>query len=209
MKDALWYVLVTALGIPIGGWILNLTTSRMSRNTSRETALLSAAQKRRDAEITLLRTAQDDLLEAATAVQSYVWYVDKNVRRRTTIDEEDWHTSREFVERAVVGAQRLRAIARTMPTAELGDAYIAVERLIMRVVRGSDDDDASDPWHDDVSGQQPDTITRAVQATADDIKHFYDTYPSELGSRPAAPQLAQVSSPRRAIPAGNDGAAGD
>ena len=94
--------------------------------------------------------AQTDLLEAATAVQSYVWYTDKSLRRKTTITEEDWHESRPLVERAVVGAQRLRTRARTMPTDELRDAYIAVERLIMKVVKGSDDETAPDPWHADV-----------------------------------------------------------
>jgi hypothetical protein len=132
--------------------------------------------------------AQTNLLEAATAVQSYVWYTDKSVRRKTTITEEDWHESRPLVERAVVSAQRLRAIARTMPTDELRDAYIAVERLIMKVVKGSDDETAPDPWHEDVK-TQPDTITRAVNATADEIKRLYDTYPAALSAGPASPQL--------------------
>ena len=87
----------------MGGWINSHVTARISRTTARETALLAAAQRRRDAEITQLRDAQTDLLEAATAVQSYVWYVDKETRLRTTIDVEDWHATREFVECAVVG----------------------------------------------------------------------------------------------------------
>ena len=189
MADAVWFLLITAIGIPVGGWINSHVTARISRTTARETALLAAAQRRRDAEITQLRGAQKDLLEAATAVQSYVWYVDNETRLRTTIDVEDWHATREFVERAVVGAQRLRAIARAMPSDELRDAYIAVERLIMRVIRGSDDEDAPDAWHEDVTGPQPDTVTRAVNATADAIKQLYDTYPAGVGTRPESPQL--------------------
>ncbi|MCV7359541.1 hypothetical protein [Mycolicibacterium fluoranthenivorans] len=189
MKDAIWFLLITALGIPIGGWISAYVNAQISRATSRETALLSAAQKRRDTEIAQLRDAQSSLLEAATAVQSYVWYVDKEVRLRATIDDEDWHASREFIERAVIGAQQLRALARTLPTTELSDAYIAVERLIMDVVRGSDEDDAPDAWHNDVSGPQPDTISRAVNATADAIKQLYDTYPAEIGEKPSTPQI--------------------
>ncbi|MCV7169192.1 hypothetical protein H7I41_04545, partial [Mycobacterium manitobense] len=142
--------------------------------TSKETALLSAAQKRRDTEIAQLRDAQQKLLEAATAVQSYAWYVDRDTRLRASISEEQWHASREFVESAVIRAQELRALARTLPTDELRDSYVAVERLIMRVVRGSDDD-TFDAWHEDVSGPQPDTITRAINATADAIKRLYDT----------------------------------
>jgi hypothetical protein len=72
---------------------------------------------------------------------------------------------------------------------QLRDAYIAVDRPIMQVVRGSDDDDAPDAWHEDVTGPQPDTITRAVNATADAMKQLYDTYPAELGTRPESPQL--------------------
>lgn len=189
MKDAIWFLLVTAVGIPIGGWISAYINAQISRATSRETALLSASQKRRDTEIAQLRDAQSSLLEAATAVQSYVWYVDREIRLRATIDDEDWHASREFIERAVVGAQQLRALARTLPTTELSDAYIAVERLIMDVVRGSDEDDARDAWHDDVSGPQPDTISRAVNATADTIKQLYDTYPAEIGEKPSNPQI--------------------
>ena len=178
MQDAVWFVLITVVGIPVGGSILTLVSDRLGRTTARKTALLAAAQRRREIEISQLRDAQTDLLEAATAVQSYVWYVDKKTRLRTTIPTEDWRESREFVERAVVGAQRLRAIARTMPTDELRDAYIAVERLIMKVVKGSDDETAPDPWHEDVAGPQPDTITRAVNVTADEIKRLYDTYPT-------------------------------
>lgn len=179
-----WYPLLTTIGIPvgiaIGGWIVSNISARISRTTARETALLAAAQRRRDAEISQLRDAQDDLLEAATAVQSLVWYVDKDTRLRTTISPDEWHENREFIERAVVAAQKLRAIARTMPTADLRDSYVAVERLIMEVVKGSDAEDAEDPWHRDVSGPQPDTISRAVIATADEIKRLYDTYPAEL-----------------------------
>ncbi|PJK21011.1 hypothetical protein [Mycolicibacterium goodii] len=189
MADAVWFLLITAIGIPIGGWINAQVTARISRTTARETALLSAAQRRRDTEIAQLREAQDDLLEAATAVQSLVWYVDKKTRLRTAISEEEWQDIREYVEPAVVAAQRLRSVARTMPTDELRDAYIAVERLIMRVVRGSNDENAPDPWHEDVTGPQPDTITRAVNATADAIKNLYATYPAELGMEPASPQL--------------------
>ena len=134
----------------------------------------AAAQRRSGAEITQLRDAQTGLLAAATAVQSYVWYVDKDVRLRTKIDVEDWHATREFVEPAVVSAQRLRAIARAMPSDELRDAYIAVERLIMKVIKGSDDPNAPDAWHEDVTGPQPDRITRAVNATADAIKRLYN-----------------------------------
>jgi hypothetical protein len=129
------------------------------------------------------------LLDAATAVQSYVLCVKKEIRVKTTIPEEAWPAAREFVERAVVGAQRLRAMARAAPSDELHDAYTAVADLIMRVVRGSDDPNAADPWEKDASGPQPDTITRAVNATADAIRELYDTYPAELGAKPASPQL--------------------
>ena len=94
MADAVWFLLITAIGIPVGGWINSHVTAHISRTTARETALLAAAQRRRDAEITQLRDAQTDLLEAATAVQSYVWYVDKETRLRTTIDVEDSHNTR-------------------------------------------------------------------------------------------------------------------
>jgi hypothetical protein len=50
----------------------------------------------------------------------------------------------------------------------------------MEVVTGSDDPNVPDAWNADVSGPQPDTVTRAVNATADEIKRLYDTYPSEL-----------------------------
>jgi hypothetical protein len=190
LQNAVWFVLITVVGIPVGGSILTYVSNHLNRTTSREAALLAAAQRRRDIEIAQLCNAQTDLLEAATAVQSYVWYVDNETRLRTTIPRENWDESREFVERAVVGAQRLRAIARAMPSDELRDAYIAIERLIMRVVKGSDDPNAPDPWNQDVTGPQPDTITRAVNATADAIKQLYDTYPAELGAKPVSPQLS-------------------
>lgn len=179
MKDAIWFLLITAIGIPVGGWISSLLAARIARTTARETALLGAMQRRRDTEIAQLRDAQDDLLRAATAVQSMVWYVNKDVRLRTTMDVEDWKAASEFIEPAVLGAQRLRAIAPTLPTTELHDAYIAVERLIMKVVKGSDADNPTDPWHEDLKSQ-PDTITRAVNATSDAIKELYATYPTEF-----------------------------
>jgi hypothetical protein len=200
MANAIWYLLITAIVIPISGSIVAYVNARLARTTARETALLAAAQRRRDTEITQLRDAQTDLLTAATAVQSFVWYVDKDVRLRTDIDVDDWHAIRDLIEPAVVAAQRLRAVARTMPTEELRDGYIAVERLIMRVVRGSNDDNATDAWNEDVSGPQPDTITRAVNATADAIKQLYDSYPNELGAKPESAQLTQNAQPTKAIP---------
>jgi hypothetical protein len=198
MEHALWFTLIPTIGIPIGGSIIAYVNARLGRTTARETALLSAAQRRRDIEIAQLRDAQTDLLTAATAVQSFVWYVDKDTRLSPIIDVEDWHAMRDLIEPAVIAAQRLRAIARVMPTDELRDAYIAVERLIMRVIRGSNGPDAPDAWHEDVTGPQPDTITRAVNATADTIKQLYDTYPSELGAKPASPQLPSRD-PNRSI----------
>jgi hypothetical protein len=46
------------------------------------------------------------------APQSYAWCVDEDTQLKTKIATEDWQASREFVEHAVVGAQRLRATAR-------------------------------------------------------------------------------------------------
>lgn len=182
MKDAVWFVLITAVAVPIGGWFVTHLSARISRATAWETALLAAAQRRRDAEITQLRDAQNDLLDAASAVQSFAWYVDKETRLRTTISEEDWYENREFFESAVVAAGRLRAIAPSLPTDELHEKYMAVQRLIMDVVSGSDGDNPKDAWHEDLE-QQPDTITRAINATASEIKRLYETYPSELPSQ--------------------------
>lgn len=179
MKDAAWFLLITAVAIPVVGWIVAHLSARISRDTARETALLAATQRRRDAEIAQLRDAQDDLLAAATAVSSFTWYVKEETRLRTKISHEEWYECREFFERAAVAAARLRAIAPALPTHELHDNYIAVNDLIMDVIGGSDEDDPRDAWHDDLENQ-PDTITRAVNATAEEIKRLYDTYPAEL-----------------------------
>jgi hypothetical protein len=184
VKDAIWFLLITAIGIPLGGSILAYVSARLSRTTAEETALLAGRQRRRETEIAQLRAAQDDLLEAATAVQTLTWTVPIELRLKHTTATKDFVTHHKPIERAVVGAQRLRAIARTMPSEELRDAYVAVGRLIMKVVSGSDDPHAPDPWHEDVSGPQPDTVSRAVNATADEIKRLYDTYPTELREPP-------------------------
>lgn len=180
MKDAVWFLLVTVIGIPVGGSILSFVGVRLSREATRETALLAAAQRRRDTEIAQLQAALTDLLDAATAVQSFTWFADEEFRLKTTTSKEAFKEHAELVERAVVRAQRLRALARVMPTGTLRGAYNEVERLIMKVISGSDDPNAPDAWNEDVSGPQPDTITRAVNATADEIKRLYDTYPSRL-----------------------------
>jgi hypothetical protein len=187
LQSAVWFLFLTAVGIPVGNAISTWISNQFNRGMTEKAALLTAAQRRRDAEIEQLRDCQAALLDAATAVQSYVLCVDKRIRAKTTVPEEAWPAAREFVERAVIGAQRLRAMARATPSDELHDAYSAVADLIMKVVRGSDDPSAADPWDKDVSGPQPDTITRAVSATADAIKKLYDTYPAELGAKPASP----------------------
>ena len=157
MKDAIWFLLITAIAIPVGGWIVAHLSARISRATSQETALLAAAQRRRDAEISQLRAAQDDLLEAATAVQSFAWYVKKETRLRTKISEAEWYENREFFERAAVAAGRLRAVAPAMPTVALRERYVAVAELIMDVVGGDDGEDPIDHWDEDLQ-TQPDTI---------------------------------------------------
>ena len=45
MADAVWFLLITAIGIPVGGWINSHVTARISRTTAREPALLAAAQR--------------------------------------------------------------------------------------------------------------------------------------------------------------------
>lgn len=187
MRDAVWFLLITAIGIPIGGSIVAVVNAHLSRTTSQETALLAAKQRCRDAEISQLRDAQDDLLEAATAVQSFAWYVKKDTRLRTKISEEEWYENRDFFERATVAAGRLRAVALAMATDELRDRYIAVQQLIMDVLSGDDGENPRDAWEQDLENQ-PDTITRAINATGDEIKRLYDTYPAELGpSRGSSP----------------------
>jgi hypothetical protein len=119
LKDAVWFLLITAIGIPVGGTIESIVSSRFNRATTRETALLAARQRRRDAEISQLRDAMTDLFDAATAVQSFAWFVDDDARLSRTVDKEAFRKHGDLFERAVTGAQRLRAIARAMPTEEL------------------------------------------------------------------------------------------
>jgi hypothetical protein len=69
-----------------------------------------------------------------------------------------------------------------MPTEELRDKYIAVDELIMDVLAGSRDGER-DAWHEDLD-KEPNTLTRAINATADEIKRLYDTYPTHLREPP-------------------------
>ncbi|WP_293003666.1 hypothetical protein [Mycobacterium sp.] len=193
MKDAVWFLLFTAIGIPLGGVVQSLISSRFDRVSARQSALLSAAQQLREAEITQMREAMNDLLDAATAVQSFAWFVDDD-GRSTTKDRETFEKYGPLIKDAVVGAQRLRTLARILPPGDLADSFTAVERLIIEVVRGSDDPSAPDPWHEDVSGPEPSTVTRAVNATADEIRRLYATYPSELGP------LSGIDTPRGVQP---------
>lgn len=186
METTTWFLIITAIAIPVGNavfaGILGLIGAHIGRESTKYAANLQALQRRRDIQIGQLERARDDLMTAATAVQSYVWYVDKSIRLRSTITPEEWEDSRESVEPAVLGAQRLRSIAPTLPSESLRDAFVAVERLIMAVVTGSDDPDAPDAWHV-ATTNQPDPITRAMSAVANEIKRLYDTYP---GGNPEA-----------------------
>lgn len=179
MKDAAWFVLTAFFAIPIGGLIVTLIAARISRIAARETALLAAAQRRRDAEISQLRGALDDLLAAAAAVVSFTWCVDKETRLRTKLSKEEWQENLEFFERAAVTSGRVRAIAPSMPTDELREKYFAVDRLIMDVLAGGDGENPRDAWEEDLE-TEPNTITQAMDATAEEIKRLYATYPSEL-----------------------------
>jgi hypothetical protein len=177
---ASWYLLVTAIAIPVGNaifaGILGLVAAHVGKNATQYAANLQAAQRRRDIEIAQLREAQEHLITAATACQSFTWHVDKPERLRTKVTPEEWDSMLPHLEPAVHAAQRLRALAPTLPTESLRNAYIEVEELIMAVGAGSDDDDAPDPWGE-ATHNQPDPITRAIKATADEIKRLYDTYP--------------------------------
>jgi len=202
-----WFLVITALAIPVGNaifaGILGLVGARIGRNatqysaelqasvskaTTEYSADLQAAQRRRDVELAQLRDAQAELLTAATAVQSFVWYAEKRVKLGIPITTEEWVASRPLLEPAIHGAQRLRAIAQTLPSDSLRDVYVEVERLIFRVVR-----DGIDEWHKSVENQ-PDAITRAVSATAGEIRELLQTYPGEA---PVKPGLAQLTSERQ------------
>lgn len=180
MQIAAWFLVVTAIAIPIGNaifaGILGLIAAHVGKNATQYAANLQAAQRRRDVEIAQLREAQEHLMRAAIACQSFTWHVDKPARLRTKVSEKDWDLMLPHLEPAVHAAQRLRALAPTLPTESLRNAYIEVEELIMAVGSGSDDDDLPDPWGE-ATNNQPDPITRAIQATADEIRRLYDTYP--------------------------------
>ena len=178
MVNAAWWLIITAIAIPVGnalfGGILALVGARVGREATKYAANLQAAQRHRDIELARLERARDELSTAATAVQTFAWYVDESVRVKALISHEEWQESRPFIEPAVIGAQRLRAIAPTLPSESLRNAYQEVDQLIMAVVGGSED--GTDIWHEATSNQ-PDEITRAMTATADEIKRLYDTYP--------------------------------
>ena len=180
MENATWWLIVTAIAIPVGNaifaGILGLVAAHVGRNATQYAANLQAAQRRRDIEIDRLERAREELSTAATAIQNYAWYVDKSIRLRKVITPEQWLQSREHVQPAVVGAQKLRAIAPTLPTESLRIAYIAVEDLIMDVVSGTEDG-RTDLWHE-ATTNQPDPITRAMTLSAAELKRLYDTYPA-------------------------------
>lgn len=125
-----WFLLLTAVAIPVGNaifaGILGVVGARIGRNattysaelqvnvskaTTEYAAELQAAQRRRDIELAQLRDAQADLLTAATAIQSFVWYADERVKLDIPITTEEWVESRHLIEPAIHGAQKLRAIS--------------------------------------------------------------------------------------------------
>jgi hypothetical protein len=193
-----WFLVVTAVAIPVGNavfaGILGLVGARVGRNATRyaaelqagvnrENAELQAAQRCHDVEIAHLRDAEEALFAAATAIQSYTWYANERVKAGIPITTEEWIESRSLIDPAIHGAQKLRAIAPTLPSESLRDAYIAVERLIFKVVH-----EGIDAWSESVKNQ-PDPITRAISETAGEIRELLQTYPVEVPARPASPPL--------------------
>ncbi|WP_141659189.1 hypothetical protein [Mycobacterium europaeum] len=152
MEMAEWFIVTTAIGIPIGNaifaGILGLVGARVGRNATRysaelqaevnrQDAALQAAQRRHDVEIAQLRESQEALLTAATAVQSFVWYAENRAKSGIPITTEEWQAARPLVEPAILAAEKLRVIAPTLPTETLRNAYIEVERLAFKVVAGA------------------------------------------------------------------------
>lgn len=179
LENATWWLIVTALAIPVGSaifaGILGLFGAHVGKNATRYAANLQAAQRRHDLEIARLERARDDLMAAATAAQSYAWYVKKSVRLQVKISTQEWQEALPFIEPAVKGAQRLLAVAATLPTESLRNVYVEVEELIMAIVQGSDDG-KTDPW-EKYTEEQPTAFDKALDATAAEIKRLYDTYP--------------------------------
>ncbi len=200
MDHTVWFPIVTLIGIPVGNaifaGILGLVGAHVGRGAThyaaelqaqvnRQSAELQAAQRRRDVEITQLREAQDALLAAATSVQSFVWYAEERVRSGRPITTEEWQAARPLIEPAILAAQKLRVLAPTLPTETLRSAYISVERLVFKVVA-----EGVEVWNESVKSEnQPDPITCAVKATADEIKRLYDAYPTELLAKRDSTQL--------------------
>lgn len=189
MDKAVWFLAVTAIAIPVGnavfGGILGLFGARIGRNATRYSAQLQAAQRRRDVEIAHLHDAEQALFAAATAIQSYTWYADERVKLGAPITPDEWVDSRSLTEPAIQAAQKLRALAPTLPSESLRDAYIDVERLIFKIVR-----EGVGVWNESVRSQ-PDPITRAISATAGEIRYLLQTYPAEVPKKPASPQTPE------------------
>jgi hypothetical protein len=62
--------------------------------------------------------------------------------------------------------------------------------LIFKIVR-----EGVDVWNESVRNQR-DPITRAISATADELRYFLRTYPPELHEKSGSPQLPEKQQDR-------------
>lgn len=171
MADAGWFLVISAIAIP-------LLTALVARAATRYSAHLQAQQKRRDAELKQLSDLRDALLEALTAVQSYVMFVER-ADRKSVITPETWLKVRPLLEPALLKTQRLDSLASALPhSSELRDVYRQLDSFLMTVLQGIGDD-GIDAW-DAEAERKPTRAAIAVERTAREIEKLLATYPTKI-----------------------------
>jgi hypothetical protein len=116
-----------------------------------------------------------------------VWFSDEAVLQNDTLTADEWRDAQPLVDRSTVALEKLRFLGRSLHWDEVADAHAEVMSMLDKVTRVTRDDLVGRAAWNQAVNEQPDPITRALDAVARLRLTMLSTYPvvvpDSLGDR--------------------------
>jgi len=161
-----WVPIITAV---IGAAVV-IAGAIVARNATRYAANLQAQKARHEAHVSILTEFIDAAVDAATAVQTYVHDVPKDLRAHE-VDPDDWPKVKPFFDPALAKIQRARALSNSLIWPDVKSAWDQCDDILYGVIEGKD----PDLWSKHLK-TQPDSITRLMMIAGTKRADILESY---------------------------------
>ncbi|WP_411815814.1 hypothetical protein [Gordonia sp. SND2] len=167
-------IVLSLLAVVVGALIARWTATNI--------AALHSRQRRHDLSLDLAEQYGSIVIEAASAVQAYVWWGNRKVMAAQVIGIADWQDGERSIQPAMDAVARLTFFERLLPEdmRELHREFATAMDQTLKVPTEEDARTANDFWNDLVDEPQPDVVVRAIEAATSWRAMLVETYPTKV-----------------------------